>query len=90
MKRYLIILLALALTVSLPAQKKRTPTKQRTRTTKTTTKKKKTTKKKSTKTARYSNSSIKGLESQRSQIQKYQPVGCEEKVARFDDSQHGD
>lgn len=70
MKRYLIILLALALTVSLPAQKKRTPTKQRARTTKTTTKKKKTTKKKSTKTARYSNSSIKGLESQRSQIQK--------------------
>ena len=70
MKRYLIILLALALTVSLPAQKKRTPTKQRTRTTKTTTKKKKTTKKKSTKTVRYSNSSIKGLESQRSQIQK--------------------
>lgn len=70
MKRYLIILLALALTVSLPAQKKRTPTKQRTRTTKTTTKKKKTTQKKSTKTARYSNSSIKGLESQRSQIQK--------------------
>ena len=70
MKRYLIILLALALTVSLPAQKKRTPTKQRARTTKTTTKKKKTTKKKSTKTVRYSNSSIKGLESQRSQIQK--------------------
>ena len=70
MKRYLIILLTLALTVSLPAQKKRTPTKQRARTTKTTTKKKKATKKKSTKTARYSNSSIKGLESQRSQIQK--------------------
>lgn len=70
MKRYLIILLALALTVSLPAQKKRTPTKQRARTTKTTTKKKKTTQKKSTKTAGYSNSSIKGLESQRSQIQK--------------------
>lgn len=70
MKRYLIILLSLALTVSLPAQKKRTPTKQRARTTKTTTKKKKTTKKKSTKTVRYSNSSIKGLESQRSQIQK--------------------
>ena len=70
MKRYLIILLSLALTVSLPAQKKRTPTRQRTRTTKTTTKKKKTTKKKSTKTVRYSNSSIKGLESQRSQIQK--------------------
>lgn len=70
MKRYLIILLSLALTVSLPAQKKRTPTKQRARTTKTTTKKKKTTQKKSTKTAGYSNSSIKGLESQRSQIQK--------------------
>lgn len=70
MKRYLIILIALALTVSLPAQKKRTPTKQRARTTKTTTKKKKTTQKKSTKTAGYSNSSIKGLESQRSQIQK--------------------
>lgn len=70
MKRYLIILLSLALTVSLPAQKKRTPTKQRSRTTKTTTKKKTATQKKSTKTAGYSNSSIKGLESQRSQIQK--------------------
>ncbi len=70
MKRYLIILLSLVLTVSLPAQKKRTPTKQRARTTKTTTKKKTATQKKSTKTARYSNSSIKGLESQRSQIQK--------------------
>lgn len=84
MKRYLIILLSLALTVSLPAQKKRTPTRQRARTTKTTTKKKKTTKKKSTKTARYSTSSIKGLESQRSQIQK--KIKQQEKALRTNQS----
>lgn len=84
MKRYLIILLSLALTVSLPAQKKRTPTKQRARTTKTTTKKKTTTQKKSTKTVRYSNASIKGLESQRSQIQK--KIKQQEKALRTNQS----
>lgn len=84
MKRYLIILLSLALTVSTPAQKKRTPTKQRARTTKTTTKKKTTTQKKSTKTVRYSNASIKGLESQRSQIQK--KIKQQEKALRTNQS----
>lgn len=69
MKRYLIILVALSLSISLSAQKKRTPIKRKAKTT-TTTKKTTNGKKKNSKTAKYSTPSIKGLENQRSQVQR--------------------
>lgn len=84
MKRYFIILIALALAVLAPAQRKRTPTRQRAGTARVTAEKKTTARKKPTKTVRYTNSSIKGLESQRRQIQK--KIKQQEKALRTNQS----
>ena len=74
MKRYFIILLALVLSVSLPAQKKRSATKRTTAasTVKKTVKKKTatTSKKSNRRTTAYTNASIKGLQQERTQLQK--------------------
>lgn len=82
MRRYLVILFALALTVTLPAQTKRTVKKQTTKTTKTTGKK--TISKTTSKTAQYTNSSIKGLENQRNQIR--QKIKQQEKALQNNQS----
>lgn len=84
MKRYFIILIALALAVMAPAQRKRTPTRQRAGTARITAEKKSAARKKSTKTIQYTNSSIKGLESQRRQIQK--KIKQQEKALRTNQS----
>ncbi|MGI6243248.1 MAG: peptidoglycan DD-metalloendopeptidase family protein [Prevotella sp.] len=68
MRRILTILLALTFVVASGAQTRKRTTRKTTRTTKTTTTK--TQKKKSQKKVTYSNSSIRGLQSQRSAIQK--------------------
>lgn len=67
-----------------PAQRKRTPTRQRAGTARITAEKKTTARKKPTKTVRYTNSSIKGLESQRRQIQK--KIKQQEKALRTNQS----
>ena len=82
MRRYLVILFALALTVTLPAQTKRTVKKQTAKTTKTTGKK--TISKTTSKTAQYTNSSIKGLENQRNQIR--QKIKQQEKALQNNQS----
>lgn len=67
-----------------PAQRKRTPTRQRAGTARITAEKKSAARKKSTKTIQYTNSSIKGLESQRRQIQK--KIKQQEKALRTNQS----
>lgn len=68
MRKAILTLLACIVVLSSGAQTRKTTSKQRARTTKTTTK---TTSKKTTaKTATFTNSSIKGLQSQRAAIQK--------------------
>jgi len=75
MKRIVIIGMALLMCLALPAQKKQTnkrsvPAKTTTVKRKTTTTKRKSAAKKKTNAATYSNASIKGLQNQRSIIQK--------------------
>lgn len=69
MRRYLVILLACTLAVTLSAQKKKPVQKQKARTTKVV-KKKSTAKASTKKTTKVTNSAISGLENQRKQIQK--------------------
>ena len=68
MRRIITILLTFTLVLSSSAQTRKTTTKKRTQT--TTTKKKARTTTKSSKSTLYTNSSIKGLQSERSAIQK--------------------
>lgn len=69
MRRFVIIFLALTFAFSTNAQKSRTKTKAKARTTKTTNQKANNSVKKG-KTVTYSNASIRGLQSQRAEIQK--------------------